>query len=445
MDCCATDDSRRILSDRSGVDITTIESRAQTDFLHSSLQDPVGQSTTINQSSGLVKLAVLGKDWCFPFTAFSYLTKEFAVHLAKHHGLEVIFLVPDKSLSEEDKKEANSRGITIVEAKAHPGFPDPVDWLCFPPNDFFADVVVALDDNLGKIAYVLREHLRSRKRIQMVHSLNTETGTFSFRFYGLSNESGKLSSSRRKHQTNIGMCERADLVVGLGSKIADELNASLRYLNKQVVNLTPGIFSELSDLTHAKEDGRNFRILVLSGNESAEFFHDRFHIAAKAISLLRDKTFYLVFTGVKKDKSDFLKKCSECNVAEQQLIIKNFPVSEKDLKRLFCEVDLAILLSAEDECGLIALCALSAGLPLYACGDSAFAASLKEVPLGTASIIDSEDAKIWADSIRKARETDREIRLEQATILRSQFEETYNWDKQVDSLVKKISDMLQGD
>lgn len=224
--------------------------------------------------------------------------------------MKVSLLVPDNLLSEEDKREADMTGISIVEAKAHPGFPDSVDWLCFPPREFSTDVVVALDDNLGKIAHVLREHRSSGKRIQMVYSLNTRRS--SSRFYSSSKESGKSSSSRRKHQTHIDMCESADLVVGLGSKLADELTASLRYFNKQVVNLTPGIFSKLSDLIHAEEDGIYFRILVLSGSDSTEFFNDRFHITAKAISSLRDKTFHLVFIGVAEDKrSKLLKKCCD--------------------------------------------------------------------------------------------------------------------------------------
>lgn len=414
----------------------------QTESPCSSSQDPLGQPTIICQSDA-VKVTVLANKWCLPLTAFSYLTKEFAFHLAKHPRVKVSLLVPDNLLSEEDKREAEMTGISIVEAKEHPGFPDQVDWLCFPPREFSTDVVVALDDNLGKIAHVLREHRSSGKRIQMVYSLNTRRS--SSRFYSSSKESGKSSSSRRKHQTHIDMCESADLVVGLGSKLADELTASLRYFNKQVVNLTPGIFSKLSDLIHAKEDGIYFRILVLSGSDSTEFFNDRFHITAKAISSLRDKTFHLVFIGVAEDKrSKLLKKCCECNVTEQQVIMKDFPAIEEDLKRLFCEVDLAILSSAEDECGLMALCALSAGLPLYACGDSAFAASLRKVQCGTASIIDSEDAERWANSIKKVRELDRRTRLEQAEFLRFTFEEMYDWKKQVDILVERILDMFQG-
>ena len=149
---------------------------------------------------------------------------------------------------------------------------------------------------------------------------------------------------------------------------------------------------------------------------------------------------------MEKDKrSEFLKKCGENDVAEQQLIMKDYPVGEEDLKRLFCEVDLAILLSAKDECGLIALCALSAGLPLYVCGDSAFADSLREVPLGRASIIENaENFENWTRPIKDAKEADRKFRLNEAKKLRSNFEETHNWKTQIESLVKQMLDMFKG-
>lgn len=125
---------------------------------------------------------------------------------------------------------------------------------------------------------------------------------------------------------------------------------------------------------------------------------------------------------------------------------QDFPVCELDLKRLFCEVNLAMLLSAEDECGVMALCALSVGLPLYVCGDSAFAASLRVVPFGRASTVDdAENAEKWADSIKKAKETDKKLRLEQADKLRSNFEEKYSWESQIESLVGQMLIMFQGD
>ena len=125
--------------------------------------------------------------------------------------------------------------------------------------------------------------------------------------------------------------------------------------------------------------------------------------------------------------------------------MRDFPVKEEDLRLLFCEVDLAILLSAKDECGLIALCALSAGLPLYVCGDSAFASSLREVPFGEASTIEEvAKAEKLGCLIKKAKDKGRKLRLEEAEKLRSNFEAKHNWKTQIESLVGQMLDMFQG-
>lgn len=204
----------------------------------------------------------------------------------------------------------------------------------------------------------------------------------------------------------------------------------------------------MMDLNHVEGDATEFRILFLNGKKSTEFFRDRVNIAAKAISLVKDKTLRLVVTGVDEEKrTEFQKNWCECEAAKQQLIIyQDFPVCQPDLKRLFCDVDLAMLLSADDECGLMALCAVSVGLPLYVCGDSAFAASLRVVPFGRASTVDdAENAEKWADSIKMAKETAKKLRLEQAEKLRSNFEEKHSWKTQIESLVGQMLKMFQGD
>ena len=379
-----------------------------------------------------IKVTILTHKWSFPFSAFSYLSRELAIQLAKHPQVKVSLLVPQKSFTEEEKNDAHSYGITTVEAKARPGFPDPQDWLNFPPKSFVTDVVVALDDKLGKIAQVLKEH-RQCRRIQVVYSLTKDPGA------------GAVSYSKNKHQTNVGLCEGADLSVAIGSRLADELAASLRYCDKQVVTLTPGLISDLSNVSQATNEGRKFRILVLSGDDPEDFYQDRLDIASKAVAELKDKTFHLIFVGVAEgNEQEFVNLCCQCGVAKQQLTIRSFPRSEEDLRRLFCEVDLGILLSNSEGSGLVALGALSAGLPVIVSGDSGFAEALKAVPFGTSSLVTSEDAEQWADAIKKVRETDRKTRLEQAESLRSHYDEKYNWEKQCGALVEKILKMCQG-
>lgn len=382
-----------------------------------------------------IKVAILALQWRFPFSAFSHLSRELAIQLSRHPQVTVSLLVPQQSFSEEDKKDAFSYGITIIEAQARPGCPDPIDWLYVPPKDFVTDVLVTLDDSFGKIAQVLKEN-RQCKRIQVV--------------YSLSKESGAITPTKSKHQSNAGLCEGADLVVAIGSNIADELRALLRYCKKEVFPLTPGIMSDLSNVSHTTDDGRNFRILVLScssSDDSVDFYEDRLDIAAKAVAELRDKTLHLIFLGVAEGKQkEFLQMCCQYGVLEHQLAIGSFPRTEEDLRRLFCEVDLGILLSAREGSDLTALGALSAGLPVVVTGDSGFAEALKEVPFGDSSVVcseDSENPEAWAAAIKRVRKTNRNRRLKQAASLRSRFDETHSWADGCKDLVERMLKICQ--
>ena len=56
--------------------------------------------------------------------------------------MEVSLLVPEGACTDEEKKEAQSCGITVVEAKKLTGYEEPLDWLISPPQDLRIDVVI---------------------------------------------------------------------------------------------------------------------------------------------------------------------------------------------------------------------------------------------------------------------------------------------------------------
>ena len=54
--------------------------------------------------------------------------------------------------------------------------------------------------------------------------------------------------------------------------------------------------------------------------------------------------------------------------------------------------------------GVSTLEALSAGLPVLVNSNSGLAEALKEVPLGSQCVVDSEDPKEWAEKIKEVRQ-----------------------------------------
>ena len=372
-----------------------------------------------------LKVIILAAWW-----GFSFLSRKLAIQLAKFPQVQVSFLVPEDSCSEWEQKRAARYGVTIVEAKQQPGFDDPVDWLNFPPQDLATDIVVGEGERLGKIAQFWKERLHC-KSIYVASDLDYQDSK---------------STRESRHQRNVGLCQMADLPIAIGQKMTEKLAASLCFHRKKIVNFTPGVlseFSEISDETHARKDGGKFCVLVLDGGNQ-----EGLDIAAKAIAELDDKSYHLFYVSAVTTEVNQKQLSKMYGIAESQLTIQSLPECEEDLKRLFCEVDLAIMPSGEQGFEMMALAALSSGLPMVVHEDSGFGEDLKKVNSGTSSTltvtVDSEDAKVWATAIKKVRETERKKRLEQAELLRSCYNEQYSWEKQCGELAEKMFNIVSG-
>ena len=198
-------------------------------------------------------------------------------------------------------------------------------------------------------------------------------------------------------------------------------------------------------MNHATNDGRNCRVLLLGGDNPDNFFKDGLKTAADAVAELKNNSYHLIYVGAGKGtEQQFKDLFHECGVSKSQLRIRNLPKTEDEWKKLFCEVDLAIMPSGDKEFGLEALLALSAGLPVLVHGESGFGEALRDVTFGTSAIVDSDDASEWASRIKKIRETDRKTRLKQAAELRSNYDEKYSWEKQLTPLVAMMFMMVSG-
>ena len=160
---------------------------------------------------------------------------------------------------------------------------------------------------------------------------------------------------------------------------------------------------------------------------------------------LNDKSYHLICVGAGKEaQQQFANFFHQSGVPKRQFEIRNLPQTDEEWNDLFGEVDLAIMPSGDEEFGWDALLALSAGLPVLVHEESGFGKALKDVEFGQAAIVDSDDPKEWASSIKKIRKTDRKTRLEQAVSLRSNYDKKYSWAKQCGALVAMMCMMASG-
>ena len=359
------------------------------------------------------------------------INRELAIQMAKHPYVEVSVFLP--RCSEEDKKDADSYNVTLIEAVELSGF-EPVDWLASVPEGHAMDCVLGHGVALGRQIQLIKRNPNYShcKWIQVVHTAPEEIGMYK-----------SISEGQQMQQTEIELCEMADQVVTIGPKLTDAYKHQLR--KQDVFNLTPSIFTEFSDVQQASDEGRRFCVLVIESGDCEDFDVQGYDTAAKAIAELKDKSYQLKFASKQRGKEDELaNKLLQCGIGRNQLMICSFDENRETLANLFSAVDIAILPSKTEGFGLSALEAISAGLPVLVSGNSGIAEALRKVPIGSQCVVDSEDPAEWARAIKAVRYKERNVRLAEARILRENYLQQFSWEKPCNSLVEKMYSLAFG-
>ena len=350
--------------------------------------------------------------------------------MAKHPNVEVSVFLPQ--CSEEDKRDADSYNVKLIEAVKLSGF-EPVLWLASVPDGHAIDCILGHGVALGRLIPLIKKNPNYShcKWIQVVHTAPEEIGMFS-----------DISQGQQKQKTEIELCQMADQVVTIGPKLTDAYKDKLR--KQDVFNLTPSIFTEFSDMQQ-KSDERRFCVLVIESGDSEDFDVKGYNIVAKAIAELEDKSYQLKFASKQKGKEDELAdKLLQCGIGRNQLSVCSLDEDRETLAKLFSMVDIAILPSKTEGFGLSALEAISAGLPVLVSGNSGIAEALRKVPIGSQCIVDSEDPAEWARAIKAVRYKERNVRLAEARILRENYLQQFSWEKPCNSLVEKMYSLAFG-
>ena len=385
-------------------------------------------------SSPEVNFTLLASEWGSKRGGLGTFNRVLAIELAKHSKVHVSVLVPRCDQAEID--DARSKNVTLAQAKRRPGI-DEKNWLCFPPDDLQIDVVIGHGVVLGSQAQIIQENRRC-KWIQFVHTDPEELGMFK-------DYSDRIENGEQKHQTEVELCAMADSVEAVGPKLAEAYRQYLRSHDKDqsVFDLTPGIFDEFSGVKQAVQDGDKCRVLAFGRGDAKDFKRKGFDIATKAVGQLQDAI--LIFVGAgNKQQDGVADNLQQCDIPPDRLRVRTFIESRESLKKLFRQVDVAIMPSRTEGFGLVALEALSAGLPILVGGNSGFGKALAKVRFGSGCVIQSDDPTVWAQEIKKVWARDREIRLEESDELRKNYGNKYSWAKQSDDLVELVLTMAAG-
>ena len=381
-----------------------------------------------------VKVVLLASEWNSKHGGLSTFNRELAIQLAKHPEVEVFFFLPKCDRAETEA--ARRKKITLVQAEQIIGV-DELLWLCHPPKWLQIDFVIGHGVKLGCQAQVIRRN-GTCKWIQFVHTDPEELGMFK-------DYPDAVSKGEEKHQTEVKLCEMADFVVAVGPKLAEACRSYLRYCgkDKDVFELTPGIFSEFANVVQSKNEGGIFRVLSFGRGDAEDFLIKGFDIAAKAVAKVNDA--HLIFAGAASKKQDEVAaRLKKCNLTADRLRVKAYTEIRDDLKKLFSSVDLAIMPSRTEGFGLAALEALSGGLPILVSGNSGLGKALGEVEFGSSCVVLSEDAEKWAQEIDKVKAKPRGTRLVESKSLLKNYAKKYKWPDQTRNLIEKMVAIRNG-
>ena len=396
------------------------------------------ESNSESTSSRKLKVTLLSSEWTSTKGGLSTINRELAIQLAKHPSVEVSVYLPQ--CSEEDKQVAARHNVQLIKAEEMQGY-DPVDWLSFLPENHSVDCVIGHGAVLGRQVQGIKRQCKC-KWIQVVHTAPEELGMYK-------SYADAISKGEKKHQDEVKLCEKADQVVAVGPKLAEAFSGYLRACGKDqdVLNLTPGIFSEFSDVKQATEERKTFSVLVFGRGDNEDFQLKGYDIAARAIAELKDEPqpYKLLFVGAPSGEEEKVKDLLlQQGIDRSQLTVRCFNESREQLARLFCEVDLAIMPSRTEGFGLAALEALSAGLPVLVSGNSGLGEALQEVSFGPYCVVESEDPKDWANAIRGARKKKRKIRLDESKTVCENYAKVYNWQDHCNRLVEIMCNISRG-
>ncbi|XP_067018298.1 uncharacterized protein [Acropora muricata] len=390
------------------------------------------ESCSTLTSSIKLKVTLLSSEWGSSKGGLSTINRELAIQLAKDDNVEVCMYLP--WFSDEDKKAAADSRVRLLKAKEKPGC-DPIDWLASFPRDHQMDVVIGHGMHLGRQVSYIKESHPECKWVQVVHTDPEELGIFK-------TYADPTVKGGKKREAEVKLCQEADQVVAVGPKLADTCSHSCE--KEKVLVLTPGIFSEFADVNQATEERKVFHVLVFGRGDSEDFQLKGYDIAARAVAKLKDEehAVKLVFVGAPSEQEDQVKEMLlKKGISRSQLIVRSAK-KRKQLAQEFYGADLVIMPSRAEGFGLAALEALSAGLPVLVSRNSGLALALKEVPFGKMVVVNSDHPSEWAKAIRRVRRMDRKVRLKEASDLRKNYSETYNWEEQCSRLIKKMRELV---
>ena len=374
--------------------------------------------------------------------------REFAVNLAKAAGDRIKVHCYVCSSNEEDRLNAEQQGVNLLTARRLPGSNDPMEWLKIPPPELpTPNVVVGHGRKFGSPACFISK-ITKCKWIHFVHVFFEDLGK-----HKLENSStpDAIADNEEKNKQELELCKVAGLVVAVGSRLQRKYSKSLRDIDVKAVKvevITPGIFenfltqSALSANVQPAE-AEEFSIFMIGRGSFEDFALKGYDIVGKAVALLGRK-FELTFVGSPQDEQRTIETwfLEKTNISRNQLTIRGYR-DNKEMKKMLRQANVVVMPSRTEGFGLVALEAISAGVPVLVSSESGIAKALEKVEGGMTVVVDSDKPEDWAGRIKQLSEQKPKDRHANAMRLRDKYGEIYSWKKECERFEQMIHGLIQ--
>ena len=357
-------------------------------------------------------------------------------------GFIVVCVVP--SATAEETTDALQCKVILVAAKALPGS-DPLSGLYrrLPlPQGFAPNVVIGHGRITGPAAKAQsNDHFPEARRIHFVHMAPGEIEWF---------KEGDSPATQAEHRESIeiNLAADADLVAAVGPRLRREFSDLLRGsdVQKIVHEFVPG-----PEAAHKIEPPQLNHCLVLG--RADDYKLKGLDIAARALGkVVAEKNFIgttpeLIVRGAKPGTSTELwsRLKSECGDIDLPVRVREYSSSEEKIETDLRRAALLLMPSRREGFGLVAIEALSKGIPVLVSNTSGFGevlhSSSSEIYTRNSVVTTPDDIEVaannWANAIAMQL-LDRTASFSRAAELSKHLAQTLGWDAAVRSLMERL-------
>ncbi|PFX32397.1 D-inositol 3-phosphate glycosyltransferase [Stylophora pistillata] len=175
------------------------------------------------------------------------------------------------------------------------------------------------------------------------------------------------------------------------------------------------------------------------------------HVFCEDVGKFKDTTATAVTDRIEENEVKRKMEIELCKAADavvavgcrlQQKYSRSLPKDE--LKGMFHESDLVAIPSCTEGFGLVALEAISSGVPVLVSGESGVAEALQEVEGGNSVIVESDDDDVeWARRISEVSSQSPDERDTKARQLRENYRKVYSWRKECETFKGLVENVVK--